>query len=489
VGVSELSILRFSDLGFAAAVPFSIVAGSAIAVLLVDLLLPAERRWVLPYVALLGVTVAGISIAMLWDEKFLGFAGAISLDRFSSFFGLVLLLGTALILLISSSYARTENIQRGEYYSLILFATSGAMLMASAVDLLAFFLGLEILSICLYVLSGFFRERAISVEAAVKYFVLGAFASGFFLYGIALCYGATGSTSYSDLKLVLFSSPKLASPLVIAACALLLVGLLFKLGSVPFHMWVPDVYEGAPTSITGYMSTVSKAAAFAAFIRIFSANVPTIQVDLSRILWVLAVATMTLGNIVAIAQTNVKRMLAYSSIAHAGYVLVALTAADRAGYSSVLFYALAYTFMTIGAFGVVVLLRREGVEALEITFYSGMAKRHPLLALAMTIFMISLAGIPPTAGFFGKFYIFSAAVGAGYTGLAVIGVLNSLISVYFYMRIVFLMYMREESGQIEVCSSSAATVALAVCAAGTVAMGIFPSGFANLVASSIAAIF
>lgn len=481
-------MLGSPGLGLAAAIPFSMVVGSAIIVLLVDLLLPG-RRWILPYVSLLGVTASAVSIALLWGRRVEGFGGVISLDKFSSFFGLLFLLGTGLILLISVSYAKKENIQRGEYYSLILFATSGAMLMASAVDLLVLFLGLEILSLCLYALSGFFRERGSSVEAAVKYFVLGAFASGFFLYGIALFYGATGSTFYANLQFMLSSGSRLPGPITLAACGLLLVGLLFKLGSVPFHMWVPDVYEGAPTSITGYMSAISKAAVLAAFIRIFSTSVPVIQIDLSRVLWVLAVVTMTLGNVVAIAQTNVKRMLAYSSIAHAGYVLVALTAANKAGYSSVLFYVLAYSFMTIGAFGVVTLLRRAEVEALEISSYSGIAERHPLLSATMAIFMISLAGIPPTAGFFGKFYVFSAAVGAGYTDLAVIGVLNSLVSVYFYMRIVFLMYMKEESERIEVSLSRATIVALAICVLGTIAMGVFPSGFANLVASSVAAIF
>ncbi|MCX5801548.1 MAG: NADH-quinone oxidoreductase subunit N [Candidatus Eisenbacteria bacterium] len=486
---SETSVLRFSDMGFAAALPFTIVVGSAIVVLLADMLLPVRRKWILVYVSLLGVVVAAISIALLWGRKIDGFGGAISLDRFSSFFWLLFLLGTALVLLISSSYARRENIQRGEYYSLMLFATSGAMLMASAGDLVVLFLGLEIFSLCLCVLSGFFRERSISVEAAVKYFVLGAFASGFFLYGIALCYGATGSTLYTNLQFMLSSGSRLPSPLVLAACAMLLVGLLFKVGSVPFHMWIPDVYEGAPTSITGYMSVISKAAALAAFIRIFAVSVPVIQLDLSRILWVAAVCTMTLGNVVAVVQTNIKRMLAYSSIAHAGYVLVALTAGTEAGYSGVLFYVLAYTFMTIGAFGVVTLLTRAEVEAVEISSFSGIAKRHPFLSVAMAVFMISLAGIPPTAGFFGKFYVFSAAVGAGYASLAVIGVLNSLVSVYIYMRVVFLMYKKEESEGIEVSSSRATIVALTICVLGTIVIGIFPSGVASLVASAVAAIF
>jgi NADH-quinone oxidoreductase subunit N len=487
--IADTWLSGVSEMGFSAAAPFSIVVGFAIIVLLVDLLLPPERKWVLPILSLVGVIFSLALVVSWWGREVVGFSGVISLDKFSSFFDIVFLLGTSLVILNSLFYVRRENIERGEYYSLLLFATSGAMLMASAVDLIVFFLGLEILSVSLYVLSGFFRERAISTEAAMKYFVLGAFASGFFLYGIALFYGAAGSTQYGAMQTMLASSSESPGMLVYAASALLLVGLCFKLGSVPFHMWVPDVYEGAPTSITGYMSVVSKAAAFAAFVRIFGDGLASIQIDLSRVLWVLAVATMTLGNLVAISQTNIKRMLAYSSIAHAGYLLVALTAAGKAGYSSILFYTLAYTFMTLGAFGVVALLRRAEGETLEILSYSGLSTRHPALAGAMALFMISLAGIPPTGGFFAKFYVFSAAVGAGYVDLAVLGVLNSLVSVYFYMRIVFLMYMKEEIAPVEAPPSLAARVALAICVLGTIAMGVFPSGFADLAASSVAAIF
>ncbi|UCF78381.1 MAG: NADH-quinone oxidoreductase subunit N [Candidatus Eiseniibacteriota bacterium] len=478
-----------SDMGLLAAAPFSAVVFFAIVVLLLDFLLPPGRKWVLPLVSLVGLLASSVLVTFLWGREVVGFSGAISLDRFSSFFDLLLLLGTALVVLSSFFYARREGIERGEYYSLLLFATSGAMLMASAVDMVVFFLGLEILSVSLYVLSGFFRDRTVSVEAAVKYFVLGAFASGFLLYGIALFYGAAGSTQYGAMQAMLSSGGDAPTLLVYAACALLMVGLCFKLGSVPFHMWVPDVYQGAPTSVTGYMSVVSKAAVFAAFVRIFGTGLAPVQIELSKVLWVLAVATMTLGNLAAISQTNIKRMLAYSSIAHAGYLLVALTAAGRAGYSSVLFYALAYAFMTLGAFGVIALLRREEQEALDLTSYSGLSTRHPLLSGAMALFMISLAGIPPTGGFFAKFYVFSAAVGAGYVDLAVIGVLNSLVSVYFYMRIVYLMYMKEETVGIEAPPSLAARAALLICVLGTLAMGVFPSGFARLVASSVSAIF
>ncbi|MBN1504855.1 MAG: NADH-quinone oxidoreductase subunit N [Candidatus Eisenbacteria bacterium] len=484
-------------MGFAAAVPFTLVALSAMAVLLADLwLLPSQKR-ALPWAALAGVLLSAASVAFLWNEEATGFGGAIRLDRFSAFFAMVFLLGTGLVVLLSSAYARREGVERGEYYALLLFGTSGAMLMASAVELVTFFLGLEILSVSLYVLSGFFRQRPASAEAAAKYFILGAFASAFLLYGIALFYGASGSTTYAALRESFGSAafPYSHGLLALAASGLLLIGLAFKLGAVPFHMWVPDTYEGAPTTITAYMSVVSKAAAAAAFIRVFGASLSSLQQDTSAVLWVLAVVTMTLGNVVAIAQTNIKRMLAYSSIAHAGYLLVALTAAGEAGYSSVLFYVLAYVFMTLGAFGVVSLVRKgeggadAGAEALDISHYSGLAGRHGLLAAAMAVFMVSLSGIPPTAGFFAKFYVFSAAVRAGEVGLAIIGVLNSLVSVYFYMRIVFLMYMKEETVPVRGSRSRAGWVALAACVLGTLLLGVLPSSFARLATESIASIF
>ena len=479
------------EMGFAAAAPFSVVVASAVAVLLADLwLLPSQKRW-LPWMALAGVLLAAASVAGLWTEEVLGFGGTVSFDRFSSFFDLVFLLGTGLVILLFSAYARREGVERGEYYALMLFGTAGAMLMASSVELVAFLLGLEILSVSLYVLCGFFRTRPLSTEAAAKYFVLGAFASAFLLYGVALFYGAAGGTSYSVLRAAFGSAafPYSRGLLALAASGLLLIGLVFKLGAVPFHMWIPDAYQGAPTSVTAYMSVVAKAAAAAAFIRVFGSSLASLQHDVSAVLWVLAVATMTLGNVVAIAQSNIKRMLAYSSIAHAGYLLVALTAAGEAGYSSVLFYLLSYAFMTLGAFGVVSLVRKGEGEALEISEYSGLASKHGRLAAAMAVFMVSLSGIPPTAGFFAKFYVFSAAVKTGHVGLAVIGVLNSLVSVYFYMRIVYLMYMKEETVAVEPSRSRAGWVALAICVVGTIVLGVLPASVARLATASVASLF
>ncbi|MFH0777316.1 MAG: NADH-quinone oxidoreductase subunit N [Candidatus Eisenbacteria bacterium] len=478
-----------TDLGFQAALPFTLVVFSAVLVVLVDLFLDASRKRLLPWLSILGLVAPAAVLGAWWGREVNGFGGVVGLDKLSSFFELLFLLGTLLVILVSSSYARRENVERGEYYSLLLFATSGAMLMAAALDFVVFFLGLELLSVSLYVLSGFLRERVRSVEASMKYLVLGAFASGFFLYGVALFYGATGSTAYAGMQAMLQSASEVPSTLVYGASALLLVGLCFKMGAVPFHMWVPDVYEGAPTSVTAYLATVSKAAAFAAFLRIFGTGLASVQVDLAKVLWVVAVATMTLGNVAALAQTNVKRMLAYSSVAHAGYLLVALTAAGEAGYASVLFYTLTYMFMTLGAFAVITVLRREDAEALEIGHYSGLARRYPFVSAAMALFMVALSGIPPTGGFFAKFYVFSAAVRAGYVDLAVIGVLNSLVSAYFYLRIVFLMYMKEEGERIDHSLSLSTATAIVICILGILLTGLVPSGFAGLAASSVAAIF
>ena len=351
-------------------------------------------------------------------------------DNYSLFFKLIFLITAGLTILMSIRFLKLEGFEHGEYYVLLLFATVGMMLMASAADLIIIFLGLETFSLAIYVLAGFFRTQVKSNESSLKYFLLGAFSTGFLLYGIALIYGATGTTNLKGIYEFVRKIDLLTDPLLLIGMGLLIVGFGFKVASVPFHMWTPDVYEGAPTSVTAFMSVGAKAAGFAAFLRVFLYSLSSLQTDWVWILWVLAVLTMTLGNIVAIAQKNIKRMLAYSSIAHAGYILVAMVAASELGTASVLYYLLAYAFMNLGAFGVVILYGRKGEENILIGDYSGMASKYPLLAAAMAIFMFSLAGIPPTAGFVGKFYIFSAAVKAGYIGLAIIGVLNSALSVY-----------------------------------------------------------
>ncbi len=411
------------------------------------------------------------------------------IDYYSLFFKIVFLITTGLTVLMSIRFLKEEGFDFGEYYVLVLFAAVGMMFMASAADLIIIFLGLETFSLSIYVLAGFFRTQPKSNESSMKYFLLGAFSTGFLLYGIALIYGATGTTNLKGIYEFVRRSQLLTDPLLLIGMSLLIVGFGFKVASVPFHMWTPDVYEGAPTSITAFMSVGPKAAGFAAFLRVFLYSFSSLQSDWVWILWVLAVLTMTLGNIVAIAQKNIKRMLAYSSIAHAGYILVAMVAAGELGTASILFYLLAYAFMNLGAFGVVILYGRKGEENVNLSDYSGMGYKYPLLAAAMAIFMFSLAGIPPTAGFVGKFYIFSAAVKAGYIGLAIIGVLNSALSVYFYLRVTVMMYMRpaeKEFGRLDL--SPAMVIALVIAVIGTLQMGITPSHYLNLARQSILAL-
>jgi NADH-quinone oxidoreductase subunit N len=390
---------------------------------------------------------------------------------------------------MSIRYLRQEGFEHGEYYVLVLFAAVGMMFMASAADLIIIFLGLETFSLSLYVLAGFFRTQAKSNESALKYFLLGAFSTGFLLYGIALLYGATGTTNLKEIHEFLRVNPLPNEPLMLVSMGLLIVGFGFKVASVPFHMWTPDVYEGAPTPITAFMSVGSKAAGFAAFLRVFLYSLSSFQGEWLWVLWVLAVLTMTLGNLVAIAQQNIKRMLAYSSIAHAGYILIAMVAANDLGTASVLYYILAYAFMNLGAFGVVILFGRRGEENLLISDYSGMASKYPLLAALMATFMFSLAGIPPTAGFVGKFYIFSAAVKAGYIGLAVIGVLNSALSVYFYLRVTVMMYMRNPEKELAPLEwSPPMAISLFIAVFGTLQMGITPGAYLEVARKSILAL-
>jgi NADH-quinone oxidoreductase subunit N len=343
------------------------------------------------------------------------------------------------------------------------------------------------MSIAVYVLAGLFREDPRSNEAALKYLVLGAFASGFLLFGMAMLYGAAGGTLYlSELASKLSTYATLTKPLTLLGLALIIVGFGFKVASVPFHMWTPDVYEGAPTNVTAFMAVGVKAAAFAAFARVMFVVFPAFTMQWNMVLWALAVATMTLGNVVAIAQTNIKRMLAYSSIAHAGYLMVALVAANQLGAVSLLYYLLAYTIMNIGAFAVVILVGRKKDSYLNIYDYSGLGFQHPALAATMAIFMLALAGIPPTAGFVGKFYIFSAAVQAGYIWLAIIGVMNSLVSVYYYLRITVLMYMRPAEAELgPIPFTYGLTAAVALTAVATLAIGIFPGFFYDMAVNSV----
>jgi NADH-quinone oxidoreductase subunit N len=465
--------------------PAAILAVTGFVLMLLDLLPPRGRREHMAFVGLAGVVIALVSAILLWGSDITGFQGMAVLDNLTLFATLVIGYATGLVLLESIDYLKRRGMESGEFYILVLFAATGMVIMAGANDLIVVFLGLETMSLALYVLAGFFRTEIQAGEASMKYFLLGAFASGFFLYGIALIYGATASTNLDKIGAAVKAGAG-RDPLLLIGFALLLVGFGFKISAVPFHMWTADVYEGAPTSVTAFIATGSKAAAFAALLRLLLESLRPLQGEWTWLFWVLAVLSMTLGNVVAIAQQNLKRMLAYSSIAHVGYMLVGMVAGGGLGGASVLFYLLVYTFTTAGAFGVILLLERSGEEAVGTGDTAGLATRHPLAALALALFLLSLVGIPPTAGFVGKFYLFGAAVRSGYVWLAVIGVLNSAAAAYYYLRIIVNMYMREPEGTPAVIMPSfAGALAVAVALWGVIQLGIFPAPLFDLAQSAV----
>jgi len=468
--------------------PILVVTGGALLVLALDLVIPRRGRAALAAVTVGTIILAAVSSVALWGETPLRFMRQANpmlyLDAYAIFFNLILLTGAVLTVLASVNYLEEVGAHHGEYYVLLLFAVSGMMTMAQATDLVMIFLGLEVMSIPVYVLAGFSRRRVKSNEAALKYFLLGAFASGIFLYGIAMSYGTAGTTDLAAIR-----AAWKPTPLALAGVGLLLVGFGFKISSVPFHMWTPDAYEGAPTPITGFMAVGVKAAAFAAFLRVFLVAFDLSAEKVNALLWVFAVATMTVGNFAAIAQHNIKRMLAYSSIAHAGYVLVGMVAGTAAGQGAMLYYLLAYAFMNLGAFAVVILLVREGEERDEIDDLAALGYTRPALGLAMTLFMLSLGGIPPTAGFTGKFYVFRAALEAGYVWLVILAVLNSAVSMYYYLRVIGVMYRSEPTRDLRAAGPSAACgLALAVSAAATIVLGIFPAAALDVAVKSVRAL-
>src|SRR6266480_6821050 len=435
-----------------------------------------EPKGFLAFISLAGIGLASAEVLALWGAQEGAFSDSIILDNFALYFALIFLLAAALTILSSIHYVRLTAIHEGEFYALILFATVGMMLMAAANDLLVFFLGLETMSIAVYVLTGMWRASERSSEAAMKYFLMGAFATGFLLYGIALIYGATGSTNLNLIADFLIEQPSDWPLYLIGGGFLLLVGFAFKVGAVPFHFWVPDVYEGAPTPVTGFMSVAVKAAAFAGWARIVLHKLSPLDTDWAVPLWVLAIATMTMGNLLAISQSSVKRMLAYSSIAHAGYLLIAFVVGEEWGGLPLLFYVLTYACMTFGAFAVVTSLSDKEHPRESYTDFAGLGFKRPFLAMAMSLFMLSLAGFPPLAGFAGKFYIFRSAVLSGHVSLAIIGVLNSLLSVIYYLRVIVAMYMEEGGAEGKRFGQSPYLyIAVAFAVAGTVYLGIVPS--------------
>ncbi|MEN8173396.1 MAG: NADH-quinone oxidoreductase subunit N [Chloroflexota bacterium] len=454
--------------------PILILVVWASILLLVDVF--TKKKILTPVLAALGFAVAlGFSIN---PGNIVGFNGMVVMDSFAAFLNILFAISGLAGIALAYDYNKRMGLDRGEYYVLLMYSVSGMMLMAAASDLIVIFLALELLSIPLYVLAGFARPKLDSEEAALKYFLLGAFAGGFVVYGVALAFGATGSTALGEIVAAVNAGSADMTLLTIGA-ALILVGFGFKVAVVPFQMWTPDVYQGAPTPVTAFMAVGAKAAGFAALLRILVAALPSLALDLTPILWVLAALTMFFGNVVAIAQSNIKRMLAYSSIAHAGYIAMALVVfgGDRAittdAVSAALFYLLAYAITNFGAWSVVIALEQKEGKGLELSDYAGLGRKYPGLAAAMLVFMLSFAGVPPTLGFMGKFYLFRTVLEAGYVWLAIIGVLTSLISAYFYLRVLVIMYMQDGDPQVEtkglinftVTSTAIATVVLAIAAA------------------------
>ena len=477
------------EISWLVALPTMLVVGTGVLILLIDLWMEGPDRDSLGWLGIVGLVITAIASMSLWNTHESSFSDGMIVDRFALFFNLLFCLGGILALLMSMSYLETTDIRVGDYYSLTVLAISGMVMMAAATDLIVFFLALEVMSIAIYALAGIWRRQLRSNEAAMKYFLSGAFATGFLLFGIALIFGATGSTQFAAIQQRLASGSPEVHGLATVGMALLLVGFGFKVAAVPFHFWAPDVYEGAPTSITALMAVGVKAAAFASFARVFTDALGPLTPDWQQAVATLALLSMVVGNVLAVLQKNIKRMLAYSSIAHAGYLLVGLVSVKQEGGAAVLFYLLAYTLMTLGAFAVVVAVGRRGEPNEQIDDYAGLGFRYPGLGMAMSIFMLSLAGFPPLVGFVGKLYIFSAAVHAGYVRLAVIGVLSSVVSVYYYLGVLVKMYMSEGDTVIDAPLSRPYLMAcLLITAAGTVIFGVFPAAAYELARMSFASL-
>jgi NADH-quinone oxidoreductase subunit N len=459
--------------------PVLVLSVFTMLVMLMDLFIGKNKSG-LVFISLTGLLLTAVSSFAKTDWPVRSFGGSYVVDHLSVFFTMVFCISSALAILISVEYNRREKIRVGEYYSLILFCTVGMIILASSTDLIMIFLGIEIVSLCLYVLAGIRRGDVRSSEAALKYFLLGAFATGFLLYGMTLLYGTTGTTKLAGIAEAIGSGQTASHPMMLMGMVLLVLGFGFKVAAVPFHMWTPDVYQGAPTPVTAFLAVGPKAAAFAAFFRVFTEALPELASSWDMILSIIAVITMFVGNLGAIVQTNIKRLLAYSSISHAGYILIAIIARNSLGSSALVFYMLVYTFMIFGAFGIVILIGREGKENLELEDYSGLGFQAPLLALSMSIFLLSLGGLPPLAGFIAKFYIFQAALSEGYVILVVLAVLNSAISFYYYLRVIVYMYMKEPQGEFQIALTPITLLVIVISVLATVELGLFPGPVLSL---------
>lgn len=480
-----------------AILPLLVLSAWASVLLLIDLWIPPNRKSITALLAMVGLAVAAGTLTMValthWGQPLIAFGGMVTFDGFSVFLNMLLLTTGIVTVMLGYNYLKQAQIERGEFYTLLLFSIAGMMLMAQASDLIVVFLALELLSIPLYVLAGLARPQLDSEEAALKYFLLGAFASGFLVYGIALTYGATQTTDLATIWSAISQNGALAhDPLLLAGAALILVGLGFKVAAVPFHMWTPDVYEGAPTIVTAFMSVGAKVGGFAALLRVFFTAFPALSAEWAMAIAILSAFTMILGNVAAIAQSSVKRMLAYSSIAHAGYILMAVVAGGQGtlasdSASAAIFYLLAYAIMNLGAWAVVIAVEKHNGQVTTLDDFAGLAATRTGLAVSMALFMLSFTGLPPSIGFIGKFYVFRVAIDAGFSWLAVIGVMTSLISAFYYLRIVMVMWMKPGEGAATTSLSLNLVVGLAALA--TFVFGLVPNSLISAAQQALLVLF
>ena len=473
--------VNITQADFLGILPVLLLSGFGVILMVLSVYSQRFHRMTIPYLGVVGIVLALIANFFLIGRDYLAFQNMVRVDWLTVAFNFIFLVTAGLSLLLTTSYSEQEHVEFIEFTPLLMFATVGMMLMGAAQNLMMIFLGLETMSIALYVMAGFRRTNRESLEAALKYFLLGAFATGFLLYGIALIYGTVGSTSFPAIVRYLTKNALSPGLLFLVGTGLLIVGFGFKVALVPFHMWTPDVYQGSPMPVTAYMAVGAKAAGFAAIIRFFTLTAAQIAYQWVDVLWILAVLTMTVGNVLALVQKDIKRMLAYSSIAHAGYLLVGIVADNDLTVPAVMFYLVAYLLMNLGAFAIALIVSGTRERRTRIEYFKGLAETQPMLALAMAICMVSLAGFPPTIGFMGKFYLFSAALYSGYLWLVIIGVINSLISVYYYIGVVVAMYMHKpvDDRRIEQVVPGVGLVVL-IAVVGIFVFGIFPGSLAGL---------
>jgi NADH-quinone oxidoreductase subunit N len=483
----------FQPADYVAITPEIVVTMFGLGILLIDFLIKDKaEKYLNAVTALIGLGMAAVQLARLWNGKLLilpyvGFGGSVVIDSFAIYFKLIIVIATALVCLLSAKYLEIEEAHFGEYYALLMFSAVGMMLMVSGSDLIVLFMALEVMALCEYILTGFLRGNRRSNEAAMKFFLLGAFSSGLLLYGMSLLYGIGGTTNLGAIGQRLAARPP-GDPLAWMALITLMAGLFFKLAAVPFHQWTPDAYEGAPTSITAFISVAPKAASFAFVVRILLSGMWGMREEWQILTIAVAIATMTLGNLAAITQTNIKRFFGYSTIAHVGYLLLGLVAAadgNPEGLAAISIYILVYAFMNLGAFAVIIVMRRKNLIGDEIDDLSGLMARAPGLAILMLIFLLSLAGIPPTAGFIGKYFIFLALIQTKHYTLAVLAVAYAVVALYYYFRIVVAMFMKPVPENVPLALSSGVSIALVVALGFTLAVGIYPEPFIRLAREAI----